>query len=106
MIPELDEIGAIDVDFTPPKPRANKKRIQPRAVSINTTTGESEEVNDTQPLIVTPTPVNPESDTKIVSGPYKEHKRFEEHDSFYVQGEGWISRNEDEIADAKESIAN
>ena len=104
MIPELDEIGAIDVDFTPPKPRANKKRIQPHAVSINTSIGESDEMNDTQPIIVTP--VNPESDTKIVAGPYKEHKRYEEHDSFYVQGEGWISRNEDEIADAKESIAN
>ena len=89
--PALDEIAALDVDFTPPKVKKTKKRIQPTRVSVESG------VNDGK----AETYSGSKSEVKSDPGLFKECKPLEEHDTFYVQGEGWISRSIDEMADGK-----
>ena len=88
--PALDEIAALDIDFTPPKVKKAKKRIQPTRVS-------ERGADDEKPA----TPVSFECEAKSDRAVLKEFKPLEEHDAFYVQGEGWISRHAGEMADGK-----
>ena len=90
-IPALDEIAALDIDYTPPKVKKTKKRIQPTRVPAEK--GAIDEKTET--------PAIAESEGKPDLELFMEFKPQEEHDAFYVQGEGWISRNADEEADGK-----